>query len=106
MRIVCHSVEDFLENLKVGEVFKKTVWVDTTRKKESESVESVVFQASAVLEVEGGEALLQYGEECGLDYTDGSAETEGTEKANENRGKILDWCATQGLTVKPGIVDM
>jgi hypothetical protein len=99
-------VEDFIENLKIEKVFNKMVWVDTTRKTINEHVEQVTFQASAVLEIAGGESLLQYGGECGFDKTDGDPERDGTEIAKLRRKKISDWCEVNGLTVKPGLVDM
>ncbi len=117
MRVTCRATHEFVENLiaamQSGEsVLRKTVHVDTTRqplggsKRESMAFD-VVFQASAVLELpDGGEYILEAGEDCGRDLLDGEEELNGTERAAELRGLVRGCCEANGLSVRPGLIDM
>jgi hypothetical protein len=105
MRIVCRTVEAFVENLRLGEVFEKSVWLDETGHVVSEHKILCNLQASAVVRLrDGGEFLLQYGEDVGYDYTDGEAQREGSEAAMHRKGYLRERCEDMGLTVRPGIV--
>jgi hypothetical protein len=55
---------------------------------------------------EGGEYLLQMGVECGMDYRDSTNELSGTEEAYRQRKLIEDFCKNNGLTVRPGVVQV
>ena len=67
---------------------------------------SVVFQASAVVRLDdGGEYLLDYGEDCGTDYMDEPKKLEGSERANVLREKLAGFCDDYGLLVRPGIIE-
>lgn len=108
MRVVVHSVGDFLNNLDrvlSSAIVEKTIWVDQTRRKVSEVKFSVNLQASCVIDIQDGQFLLQYGEDCGNDYEDSELELKGTDLANEKRDRLEEWCKLRGLMVKPGVVD-
>ena len=108
MRVVVQSVEDFLKNLDgvpPPMIVEKTIWVDRTRQRISETRYSVNLQASCVVDIKDGQFLLQYGEDCGIDYEDTEPETKGTESAGEKRKRLEEWCKLRGLVVRPGAVD-
>jgi len=108
MRVVVHTVEDFLQNLNgclPSAIVEKTIWVDQTRRKVSEARFLVNLQASCVVDIKDGQFLLQYGEDCGMDYEDSEPELEGTKSAEEKREALNSFCKYRGLSVRPGIVD-
>jgi len=105
VRVVCHTVEAFVENLRIGTLVEKTVWIDVSSKQAAEHKIAWNLQASAVVRLaDGGEFLLQYGEDCGYDYTDGEPELEGTQAVKHRRGYLVEQCEDMGLTVRPGLV--
>ncbi len=105
MRIVCSTIEAFVENLRLGEVFEKSVWLDETSREVSEHKMLCNLQASAVVRLkDGGEFLLQYGEDMGYDFTDGEPQREGSEAAKHRSGFLRERCEDMGLVVRPGIV--
>jgi len=105
MRVVCRTVDSFVENLHLGEVVEKTVWVDDTSREVAEHKILHSLQASAVMRLaDGGELLLQYGEDVGWDFMDGEPELEGTEAANHRKGYLKQCCEDMGLVIRPGIV--
>lgn len=113
MRVACSTIADFLENLEsepADRVLNKVVYasktcrpVDGTRR---DAVKfSVVFQVGAVVKLEdGGEYLLDGGEDCGMDYHDASQAYGGSERADELRQMVRDVCNRMGLVVRPGLV--
>jgi len=108
MRVVVHSVEDFVENLEVyhiDRIVEKTIWMDQTRRRISEVKFIVNLQAMCVVDIQDGQFLLQYGEDCGADYEDSELELKGTDSANEKRDRLEEWCKLRGLMTKPGVVD-
>lgn len=106
MRIVCQSVPSFIENLKLGKVVEGVVWIDQTKREVKPCIMIVNLQASAILEVETGQILVQYGEDCGQDFLDGETELKGSEGAKARRDRLIEWCEEHQLRVKPGLVDM
>ncbi|KKK76836.1 hypothetical protein LCGC14_2859660, partial [marine sediment metagenome] len=73
MRVVCYSIEDFLENIKECELYDNTVYSSITKNpldgtKLDAAKFSVQFQASAVKKfADGGECLVEMGVDCGID---------------------------------------
>ena len=106
MRITCHTIEAFIENLKLGDVFEHVVWIDRTEREINELKHVVNLQASAVIDFQDGQALLQYGEDCGVDLLDGVPKMEGSEIAAVKRKKLIEYCDDVGLKVRSGMVDM
>jgi len=105
MRIVCRTIEAFVENLRLGEVFEKSVWLDETNRIVSEHKVLYNLQASAVVRLnDGGEFLLQYGEDVGYDFTDGEPQRDGSEAVRHRKGFLTERCKDMGLVVRPGIV--
>lgn len=113
MRVVCSNLDEFIENLArepSDKVFRGVVYVSRSRRpvdgnKQNAVKFAVVFQASAVINVDGGQYLLQMGEECGEDYEDATQEFAGSDQAAELKKRLGDWCDATGLVVGPGIVD-
>jgi len=105
MRITCHTIEAFIDNLRMGEVFEKSVWVDENTREISEHKVLCNIQASAVVSAKGGgEFLVQYGEDVGFDFTDGEPQREGSEAVAHRKGYLKECCEDMGLVVRPGIL--
>lgn len=114
MRVTCEDLDSFLENLRLeppSHVLQQAVRVSISHRPLDSSDKhkavkfDVVIQASAVVSLEnGGEYLLDYGENCGIDYRDVSNELTGSLRANALRGKLVECCDDLGLRVRPGIV--
>ena len=105
MRVVCRTVEAFVENLRLGEAVEKTVWLDETHREISEHKILCNLQVSAIVRlVDGGEFLLQYGEDVGYDFTDGEPQKEGSDAMGHRKGYLKECCEDIGLVVRPGIV--
>ncbi len=113
MRITCSSVEDFIEvlNSPSQEVLNNFIHCDTTSRGLDSSDRhravkvSVVFHASAVVNLpDGGQYLLDYSEDCGIDYNDHTQEKKGTERALQIRKSLKDYADLNGLRLLPGIL--
>ena len=112
MRIGCCSVADFLENLQAHPVYTNTVYLDRRRNplngtpRDATSFE-LVLQVCAVLEfADGGQALLQGAEVCGIDRLTRDASDEGSRRMAELIEIINAACTNSGLTVRPGMLDL
>lgn len=110
MRVTCATVEEFLTNLgsvQPSDVFQQRVYVSRTPRRVDEAGVkiAVTLHASAVISLEGGEYLLDYGEDCGLDYEDASQQYDGTNAASMRKAAIAAVCERLGLKVMPGVVD-
>ena len=128
MRTVCPTIDDFLEN--VGRklvntwsackgdvdrfkcpVHRKAIYLSRFRTsvgKDDNQHTAVKFKVllhvSAVISDSEGEYLLEAGEDCGIDYEDGSQEFNGTEKADELVAKLKEFCKINKLETRPGSV--
>lgn len=107
MIVECHSVEDFLANLHQAEsLFTGVIRVNIHRREIKELVFEVNLQASAVVNMEDGNYLLQYGEITGSDYEDGDQEAKGTERAEEIKREIREYAAVREWPVLPGVTKL
>jgi hypothetical protein len=119
MIVTCANVQEFLTDLELqikesgnGCIVQKCVRFSVGSRPAGEDdrdpVRFVVgIQASAVVSMkEGGEYLLQMGLECGIDYRDSTNELSGTEEASRNEKLIKDFCSSNGLMVRPGVVQV
>ena len=105
MRVVCKTIGAFVENLRLGEPVEKTVWLDETYQEISEHKTLCNLQVSAVVRLaDGGEFLLQYGEDVGCDFTDGEPQMGGSEAVGHRKDYLKECCEDMGLVVRPGIV--
>ena len=112
MRIKTHSVADFIKNLEGHKVYNDAVFVDLSKQPlngngpRDATSWLIILHATAILDfTDGGQALLELGKECGIDReTEG--EIEGTREWNLCEEDIIDFCDSNGLTVKPGVIDM
>jgi hypothetical protein len=115
MRVVCNSLDEFLGNLMLepsAAVLQQTVHASVTERpldgdKKSAVKFQVVFHASAVIDLpDGGQYLLDFGEDCGTDYRDSSKELLGTGQATKLREKLAEFCGGYGLHIRPGIIEV
>ena len=117
MKVTAQTVDEFLRCLAAepeDAVLQKAVRVSVVQRPldGNDKVRwMITLQASAVVGIieegeEGGQYLLQVGEECGVDYRDASQETPGTERAYELKGMIEDYCRGHALRVLPGTIDV
>jgi len=112
MRVECYCLDDFLEHLRVkgSLVYGNVVYVNVNTNPLDDNRRNavrfmVVFQASAVIDLqEGSQYLLQTGEDCGVDVRDAIPSYEGTEMAKRLRHSLESFCAERGLSLLPGIV--
>ena len=122
MRVICNSLDDFIENLEKEpseNIFRKTVYISRTvnpvdgNKLEAAKF-SVNFQASAIVnlfeddlaETQYGQYLLEFGEDCGFDYHDADPETKGSKHCEDLKKRLECCCFSRGLRIRPGILDM
>jgi len=115
MRVVCHTIDDFLENLQQesSRIYQRVVWVSRTvnpaddKTKRDAVIFDVTLHASAVVDVDDeSQFLLDYGEDCGRDYHDATQDMAGSEVADELKARIRKVCDEYGLTIRPGVIDM
>lgn len=67
----------------------------------------ILLQASAVVVTEdGGEYLMEVGEQCGDDWMDATRDFAGSERADVLKTMIEDFCRNRGLTVRPGFFEL
>lgn len=113
MRVICTTLDDFIANLRMeppSAVLQQAVRASVSSRpldgdKQKAVKFNVVFQASAVVNLDdGGQYLLDYGEDCGIDYRDSSQEFVGTQRANELKIKLTEFCDDQGLKIRPGVI--
>ncbi len=108
MKIECYSVDSFLANLRAAPVYGRSVWLDRTRQpsggRRDAAAFAVTVHASAVLEVGDGQALLLYGEACGVDWEDQGRDLSGTCRCDDVVRAIAEFCEGAGLTVRPGVL--
>jgi len=114
MRVTFITIEEFLHDLKNVEsdkVFQQAVRIQRSQRpiqgdKYSAVKFEVVLQVSAVVSTDdGGEYIMETGEVCGYDYRDSSREFAGSEKADELKRMIEEFCSHHGLVVRPGLIE-
>lgn len=110
MRVICNSVEEFLENLTVeGEsVFQNVLRVSiNTNSVDKDGMRfDVFFSATACIRtIDDAEYLLVFCKKCGIDYEDGSGERPGSEAAGKMMGSIRGFAGQRGLRILPGVLD-
>lgn len=111
MIITCSTITDFLENLDGVGVYQDTVyinkfWDPINGNKRTASSFDVSLQASAIIEFgDGCQALVQCGEDCGVDRHTSDGDLEGSKKQQELFQIVTDFCSGHKLVVKPGLID-
>lgn len=109
MRIQCQELGDFLQNLDEGGIHRKVVHVSRVLNKEDRRspVTYVSLQCSAVVEYgDGTEALIECGFYCGADVATSDGGPEGSERFDEFREELSDYCLKKDLRLLPGVIDM
>jgi len=114
MRVNFNSVDDFILDLSREDrerVYQQAVRVQVSKNpidgNKRDAVKfQVVFQASAVVATaDGGEYIMEVGEDCGIDYRDASNELIGSERADDLRRMVSEFCDHHGLTLRPGMIE-
>jgi len=111
MRIKCKNLQDFMENLKGATVYQGRVYVNRSRMPVGDNARSstsfeVFFQASAVINFgDGGQALVESGQSCGIDRLTGDGGTEGSNIGQSLYRSLCEFCEEQGLSIMPGLLD-
>ena len=113
MIISCNTMDEFFANIKEGNsLVENTVWTSITKNptdgdKKSAVVFDVTFQASAIIIFgDNGEALLEFGIDCGKDYHDQTQDYVGSEEAEVLKDQLNQFCNGRGILPRPGIVSM
>lgn len=115
MRVRCYTVDEFLGDLALEDpshILQQVVRVSTTRNpmgnngRDKVVKHGVVFQASAVVALDGGgEYLLECGVDCGIDYEDASQEFVGSVRAGDLKQQIIEFCQCRQLSIRPGMIE-
>ncbi len=104
MRIECHSVVGFLNNLKNfedGTIFRNRIYVEKTEIIESGNQRTAVYKKDIMLYISAlmvfnddrGEALLECGLFCGIDDLTSGGELEGSSKRENYIQAVDDFCS-------------
>ena len=121
MRVICNTVDEFLQDLKtqldlVGRdcVFQTCIRLSVVAQPTAESskgnsvrdlinlqASAIVFQPTGDLE---SQYLMEVGVYCGIDYNDSTQEKGGSEQAEKYKLMIREFCDDNGLRVRPGVI--
>lgn len=111
MRIATQSVDEFLESLQdVTDIFDNTIRVSVNRRSNSEHnlreapKVDILIQVACVVQIDGGEYLLETGEFCGVDYNDATQDFQGTKKADQLKSKIQILATAKKWRILPGMI--
>lgn len=115
MRIIGHSLDDFLANIDGEQVFHNTVYLSMGKEvlaPEGASLDTATSvligcTISCVLDFpdEDAQALLQAELACGIDRTPEPASTEGSDRFKALKEKLEAACGDRSLQIKPGVLD-
>ena len=116
MRVVCPTVEEFIERLddvkqRGDTLFENAINVSTYRRPQGGNpreavVFNVVLQASCVVVMAGGrEYVVETGVQCGDDYEDKTQDKGGSIRAGTIRDTLAAFATENGWRLLPGIID-
>ena len=109
MLVTCSDLGSFLINIeraledgdKVG-----ILYVDVSERGDNPTVVGIDLQIGTVVETEDErEYLLKMGMNCGIDYRDASQELNGSKAVEELMSQLESFCTSNGLEIRPGILD-
>ena len=107
MRIKCRDVDQFVENLKGNKIWNNIIYYDRSSVEETEVVSKVYYQLSCVIELDGGQALLECGIDCRNDINSSDGHSDGTERQKQLHQRMIDFVEDDStLKFLPGILDM
>ena len=107
MRIKCRDVDQFVENLKGNKIWNNIIYYDRSSVEESEVSKKKYYQLSCVIELDGGQALLECGIYCGLNIYAKDGHLDGTERQKQLHQRMIDFVEDDSsLKFLPGILDM
>lgn len=120
MRVVNHSIDEYLENLKIArDIYQQTIYVSIIRRPYSaagipqdprETTRwEVIFQSTAIVDGDDGESqyVLDVGINCGFDRIDDSDEEKkenGTSVSQRHKAAISEYAASRGWRILPGVI--
>jgi len=113
MRIKCYDMDGFIENLWGDdlEVHRRVVHVNRNRvpvgdsPRNPTSFEVYLQGSAAVVYNDGAQALVEYGEFCGLDRMTADGGMEGTTRADDLVRRLEVFCKERSLEIMPGVLD-
>ena len=111
MKIICNHIEDFIENLRDAEVFRNVVYHERSdrplngKSKLDATSFQIIYQTSAILEFEDGQALLACGLDCGIDRNTGDGGLDGSSARGAACDMLKRFCEEKGLRLLPGVLD-
>jgi len=117
MRVVFETIDDFLGDIESqinlldgGDcVFQRAIRISKTSRPfgNDDHIRVIGLQCSAVVEVgDGGQYLMEVGVVCGKDYHTSDKEFSGSEKADEYKKQIKEFCSRLGLNSRPGLIEL
>jgi hypothetical protein len=113
MRVTCQHIADFVKTLEIinernsGEsILNRVIWENRVDMEDSPHRTEVLYQLSAIVvcSSDGGQYLLEVGENCGFDRTDGEPDLEGSKRHGELAQQVEEACSRFGYRRRPGIV--
>lgn len=113
MRVICQTVDEFLECLEQEkDILQNTVRVSISErpidKGARDSIKyEIVLQASAVVNIEeGSQYLLEYAKDCGIDVRDADPSLDASYRAKAIKEKIKKFAEAKALKVMPGFIQI
>jgi len=120
--VVCNRLDEFFDEVKcqrtrngTGCLFQKTIRFSRTsqpqadcngnRRREGAKWEVFVHVSGLIIAGQDeGEYLLEYSEDCGIDYHDATQEMAGTAVADGVEKRIREFAVEYGFEVGPGVL--
>lgn len=110
MKIVVHSIDEYIENLcHVNEIFDNVIRASIIKRPIDAVARTavrygVVLHVTSVAVCESGEYILELALDCGKDYHDSSNDHAGSRVAERAKRKIVDFAKTRKWRVLPGVI--
>lgn len=117
MRINCYSVSDFLKNVDGQIIFHNTIYEHwkQTRIPNSNSWE-IIYQLSAIVDwMDGSQALVVCGVNCGIDRNTADGGKEGSVERQNLHNSVVDYVKrvnsvlndpANGIRLMPGVLEV
>lgn len=111
MRVKCSSISDFMVNLRAAKVYNKNIYFEQSKiplnqdQRNATSFE-LVYSLFAVVEYnDGGQALVECHESCGIDRYTADACSDGSVRMTELFKETRRFCTELGVKLLPGVLD-
>ena len=112
MRIHCTTVQDFWENIAEESVYRRSVHVHSeyamlngTAEENCSSFDVAVVVTAVIDLPDGGQAIVDARERCGIDRHTQDGGLDGSRKCDELITGLRDLCEAKRLVIRPGVLD-